>query len=253
MARKYSKKYKSNRWPVQVFFNILDLTPINACILYKQTTGERISRQKYLFQLAEELTTEYRDIHEQEKMEIHYWKKPLSEEELAKLAENSDLEGDSKEDIDDLHESSQIDSELPEEEEVLDAAEDDMVHTVDFDVSVTHTPIPVTSPRTLDNFSPEDELPLTSFQKPKCKKISKKKTVPLKFISGTKVFLILQSYKSRSQNGMLVREQIRHLTSIFASILITNFGNSLQSRATFEHCRTVSLLLKLLAPGTKNL
>ncbi|KAK9718064.1 hypothetical protein QE152_g23380 [Popillia japonica] len=76
---------------------------------------------------------------------VQYWKKPLSEEELAKLAENSDLEDDSEEDIDGLHESSQIDYELSEEEEVLDAAEDDMVHTVDFDVSVTHTPVPVTS------------------------------------------------------------------------------------------------------------
>lgn len=69
MARKYSTKSKSNRWPVQVFFNILDLSAINAWILYKQTTGERISRQEFLFQLAEELATEYRDIHEQEKME----------------------------------------------------------------------------------------------------------------------------------------------------------------------------------------
>ncbi|KAK9745193.1 hypothetical protein QE152_g7178 [Popillia japonica] len=94
--------------------------------------------------------------------------KPLSEEELPKLAENSNLEGDSEED--ELLESSQIDYELSEEEEVLDAAEDDMVHTVDFDVSVTHTSVPITSPRTLDNFSSEDKLPLTSFQKPKRKK-----------------------------------------------------------------------------------
>lgn len=30
VARKYSTKSKSNRWPVQVFFNILDLFAINA-------------------------------------------------------------------------------------------------------------------------------------------------------------------------------------------------------------------------------
>ncbi|KAK9694990.1 hypothetical protein QE152_g33159 [Popillia japonica] len=59
-----------------------------------------------------------------------------------------------------------------------------MVHTVDFDVSVTHTPVPVTSPRNLDNFSSKDELPLSSFQKPKRKKISKKKTIPLKYDEG---------------------------------------------------------------------
>lgn len=69
MARKYSTKSKSNRWPVQVFFNILDLAAINAWVLYKQTTGEKISRQEFLFQLAEELATEYRYIHEQGKME----------------------------------------------------------------------------------------------------------------------------------------------------------------------------------------
>ncbi|KAK9696336.1 Kazal-type serine protease inhibitor domain [Popillia japonica] len=59
-------------------------------------------------------------------------KRPLSEEKLVKLAENSDIEGDLEEDIDELHESSQIDYELSEEEEVLDEAEDDMLHTVDF-------------------------------------------------------------------------------------------------------------------------
>lgn len=67
MARKYSTKSKSCRWPIQVFFNILDLAAINAWILYKQTTGETISRQAFLFQLAEELATKYRDLQEQEK------------------------------------------------------------------------------------------------------------------------------------------------------------------------------------------
>ncbi|GBN36766.1 hypothetical protein AVEN_271594-1 [Araneus ventricosus] len=66
MARKYSTKSKSRGWPVQVFFNILNLAAINAWILYKQTTEERISRQEFLFQLAEELATEYRDLQEQE-------------------------------------------------------------------------------------------------------------------------------------------------------------------------------------------
>ncbi|KAL9929350.1 piggyBac transposable element-derived protein 4-like isoform 1-T2 [Glossina fuscipes fuscipes] len=42
MARKYSVKSKCQRW-----------------ILYKETTGEEMSRQEFLFQLAEELGTEY--------------------------------------------------------------------------------------------------------------------------------------------------------------------------------------------------
>ncbi|KAL9918981.1 uncharacterized protein ACN427_001074 isoform 2-T2 [Glossina fuscipes fuscipes] len=59
MARKYSVKSKCQRWPLQVFFNILDLAGINAWILYKETAGEEISRQEFLFQLAEELVIEY--------------------------------------------------------------------------------------------------------------------------------------------------------------------------------------------------
>ena len=62
MARKYSVKSKSNRWPVHVFFNILDLASINAWILYKETTGEKISRQDFLFQLAEELANDDAEI-----------------------------------------------------------------------------------------------------------------------------------------------------------------------------------------------
>lgn len=54
MVRKYSVKSKSCRWPFQVFFNILDLAGINACVLYKAATGEKMSRQEFLFQLAKE-------------------------------------------------------------------------------------------------------------------------------------------------------------------------------------------------------
>ncbi|XP_043486360.1 piggyBac transposable element-derived protein 4-like [Polistes fuscatus] len=59
MARNYSVKSKSRRWSLQVFFNILDLAGINAWVLYKETTGEEITRQEFLFQLAEELAIEY--------------------------------------------------------------------------------------------------------------------------------------------------------------------------------------------------
>ena len=36
MARKYSVKSKSRRWPLQIFFNILDLAGINSWVLYIQ-------------------------------------------------------------------------------------------------------------------------------------------------------------------------------------------------------------------------
>ena len=55
MARKYSMKAGSFRWPIQVFFNILDLVAINAWILYKEYTRSKISRKEFIFCLAEEL------------------------------------------------------------------------------------------------------------------------------------------------------------------------------------------------------
>ena len=48
----FTVKSKSRRWPLQVFFNILDITGIIAWILSKEITGEGISRQEFLFQLV---------------------------------------------------------------------------------------------------------------------------------------------------------------------------------------------------------
>lgn len=59
MARKYSVKSSSRRWPVQVFYNILDLAAINAWVLYKETTGKTISRRKFILKMCEELRANY--------------------------------------------------------------------------------------------------------------------------------------------------------------------------------------------------
>ena len=59
MARKYSVKASSRRWPVQVFYNVLDLAAINAWVLYKETTNKRISRRKFILQLCNELRQAY--------------------------------------------------------------------------------------------------------------------------------------------------------------------------------------------------
>ncbi|XP_054718548.1 piggyBac transposable element-derived protein 4-like [Uloborus diversus] len=59
MARKYTVKAGSRRWPVHVFYNILDLAGINSWILYKQATGKNISRKEFLQQLVEELRATY--------------------------------------------------------------------------------------------------------------------------------------------------------------------------------------------------
>ena len=59
MARKYTVKAGSRRWPVQVFYNILDLAGINAWILYKETTGKSMRRRDFLLQLPTELRQAY--------------------------------------------------------------------------------------------------------------------------------------------------------------------------------------------------
>ncbi|XP_014614562.1 PREDICTED: uncharacterized protein LOC106792604 [Polistes canadensis] len=59
MARKYTVKSSSRRWPLQIFFNILDLAAINAWILYKEVTRIQIERKQFLFKLAEQLSVNY--------------------------------------------------------------------------------------------------------------------------------------------------------------------------------------------------
>lgn len=61
MVRKYSTKAGSRRWPLQVFYNILDLAAINPWILYKEISQVNISRKDFILQLAEELRELYRD------------------------------------------------------------------------------------------------------------------------------------------------------------------------------------------------
>ena len=47
------------KFEILQMFNILDLPGINAWILYRETTGIKISRQEFLFQLAVELAAMY--------------------------------------------------------------------------------------------------------------------------------------------------------------------------------------------------
>jgi hypothetical protein len=61
MARRYSTRAAARRWPVHVFYNILDLTAINAWIIYRGVTGEKTSRQDFLRQLGEELREVYKE------------------------------------------------------------------------------------------------------------------------------------------------------------------------------------------------
>ncbi|KAL2738085.1 piggyBac transposable element-derived protein 4-like [Vespula maculifrons] len=64
------RRKESTACPVQVSFNILDLTGINAWILYKETSRQNISRQQFLLQIAEELIEEYHEFLQEEKEDL---------------------------------------------------------------------------------------------------------------------------------------------------------------------------------------
>ena len=55
MCRMMSTKAGCRRWPLAVFFNILDLAAVNAWIIYKKRTGINISRRNFIRKLSEEL------------------------------------------------------------------------------------------------------------------------------------------------------------------------------------------------------
>ena len=57
MARLYTAKVASRRWPLQVFYDILlDFAAINAKIVYNEINGTKISRRKFILQLIQELS-----------------------------------------------------------------------------------------------------------------------------------------------------------------------------------------------------
>lgn len=55
MARFYSVKAPTRRWPLQIFYNILNLASINSWVLYKKILKKKISRRKFLIKLIEEI------------------------------------------------------------------------------------------------------------------------------------------------------------------------------------------------------
>ena len=55
MIRKYSVKSASRRWPIHVFYNLLDTAILNSWIVYKDVTRLNISRREYMFDLMESM------------------------------------------------------------------------------------------------------------------------------------------------------------------------------------------------------
>ena len=56
MTRLYSVKAASRRWPVHVFYNVVDMALIYSWIFYKQVCQSSISRIEFIQKVAEELT-----------------------------------------------------------------------------------------------------------------------------------------------------------------------------------------------------
>jgi len=61
MARRYSTRAVTRRWPVHVFYSILNLAAINAWLIYRGVTGEEMSRHAFLRQIAEEIREVYEE------------------------------------------------------------------------------------------------------------------------------------------------------------------------------------------------
>ncbi|KAF3858812.1 hypothetical protein F7725_012013, partial [Dissostichus mawsoni] len=61
MARQYSVKGGTRRWPVAVFYNVLALmcAAINAWVLYRSCMSQNIPRRDFMLQLAHELRAEW--------------------------------------------------------------------------------------------------------------------------------------------------------------------------------------------------
>ena len=55
MARLYTTRSATRRWPMSVWGNRLDIAAINAWILYKKSTRKQISRRKFILCLVETL------------------------------------------------------------------------------------------------------------------------------------------------------------------------------------------------------
>ena len=58
IVKNFSTKSASRKWPLAIFFDILDKADLNACILFKEATGMKMSRKECFIRLAEELVWE---------------------------------------------------------------------------------------------------------------------------------------------------------------------------------------------------
>ena len=56
ISRLYSVKAASRRWPVHIFYNIIDMALINSWVIYKVVCKSNFSHRAYIQKVCEELT-----------------------------------------------------------------------------------------------------------------------------------------------------------------------------------------------------
>ena len=59
MARQYTTHSASRRWPLAVWTNVLDIAALNAWIIFRKTTGNKVSRRDFILDLIEGLKQNY--------------------------------------------------------------------------------------------------------------------------------------------------------------------------------------------------
>ena len=59
MVREYTVRNGTRRWPVAVFYNMIDMAALNAHVLYQACTGRQERRVDFLVELARELANSY--------------------------------------------------------------------------------------------------------------------------------------------------------------------------------------------------
>lgn len=59
MKGDYSVARISCRWPLTIFFSLMNIAGINSQIIYRENTGKMITRREYLKTLGQELTKPY--------------------------------------------------------------------------------------------------------------------------------------------------------------------------------------------------
>ena len=59
MVREYTVRTGTRRWPVAVFYNMIDMAALNAHVLYQACTGRQERRVDFLVELARELANSH--------------------------------------------------------------------------------------------------------------------------------------------------------------------------------------------------